>query len=132
MAFPPSTKILIVDDMLTMRKLVLSNLHELGYSDVVEALDGLDAWKKLTESTEQFGLIISDWNMPIMSGLEFLEKCKSDDKYKAIPFVMLTAEAEQFQVLEAVKKGVSNYIIKPFSPNTIKEKLLQAYKKHNR
>jgi len=129
MMFPPNTRVMVIDDMMTMRKLVVNNLRDLGYFNITEAIDGQDAWKKLTESQHAFGLIISDWNMPNLSGLELLQKCKGDDRFKKVPFVMLTAEAEQHQVIAALKGGVSNYIIKPFTPDVLKEKLEQAYKK---
>lgn len=128
MTFPASSHILVVDDMMTMRKLLAASLRELGYQNIEEAEDGEQAWKKILNSTDAFQLIISDWNMPHMSGFQLLQKCKEDQRYQLIPFIMLTAEAEQHQVLEAVRLGVSSYVIKPFTPRILQEKLARAYK----
>lgn len=127
--FDPKTKILILDDMLTMRKIVGKALRDMGFSDITEATDGKDGWEKLSTADTPFQLVISDWNMPNMTGLELLRKVRSDAKYSKIPFVLLTAEAEAGQVAEAVKIGVSNYVLKPFTADQLKTKLEQVYKK---
>lgn len=125
--FDPKTKVLVVDDMLTMRKIVSKILKEIGFTDIQEASDGNDAWEKAKGG--QFGLIISDWNMPNCSGLEFLKRVRSDDKLSKTPFLLVTAEAEQHQVAEAIKSGVDQYVVKPFSHESLKTKLESAYKK---
>ncbi len=125
--FDKNTRVLVVDDMLTMRKIVSKILKEMGYTQITEAVDGADAWEK-TQSGD-FGLIISDWNMPNCSGLEFLKKVRADQKLAKTPFLLVTAEAEQFQVAEAIKSGVDQYVVKPFSPEAFKAKLESAYKK---
>ena len=127
--FAPNTRILIVDDMLTMRKLVKKVCAEIGFADVTEAADGALAWDVLNATTPPIQLVISDWNMPNMSGLDFLKKVRADAKWAKLPFLLVTAEAEQKQVVEAVKAGVTNYVVKPFSADTLKEKLEAAYKK---
>ena len=127
--FDPKTKILIVDDMLTMRKLVVKICKELGFSDLTEATDGAKAWEAISSAEPPFGLVISDWNMPNTTGLDLLKRVRADQRFKKLPFVMVTAEAEQHQILEAVKSGVSNYVIKPFTAETLKEKLELAHKK---
>lgn len=127
--FDPKTKILILDDMLTMRKIVAKALRDMGFSDITEANDGKDGWEKLSSAEPPFQLVISDWNMPNMTGLELLRKVRADGKYAKIPFVLLTAEAEAGQVAEAVKIGVSNYVLKPFTADQLKGKLEQVYKK---
>lgn len=127
--FDLKTKILVVDDMLTMRKIVSKTCKELGFTSLVEAADGALAWAALSAPDAGFGLIISDWNMPNMTGLDFLKKVRADAKLKITPFVMLTAESEAVQVSEALKAGVDNYIIKPFTPDQLKKKLEETHKK---
>lgn len=125
--FKPDTRILIIDDMATVRRVVGKILKELGFTNIQVASDGQQGWNILNAST--IDLVISDWNMPVLSGFELLKKCRADAKYANVPFVLLTAEAETAQVSEALKCGVSNYIIKPFSADMIKTKLEQTYKK---
>lgn len=125
--FDPKTKILIVDDMLTMRKIVTKILRELGFVDITEAVDGQEAWERA--QTGKFGLIISDWNMPRCSGLEFLKRVRADQNLAHTPFLLVTAEAERDQVAEAIKSGVDQYVVKPFSKDGLKTKLEMTYKK---
>lgn len=127
--FDINLKVLVVDDMMTMRKIVKKTLTDIGFKDIVEASDGQKAWETLNTPGANFGLIISDWNMPNMTGLDFLKKVRAEEKWKTIPFLMLTAEAEGHQVAEAVKSGVSNYVLKPFTPETLKEKLEATHKR---
>lgn len=125
--FDPKTKILVVDDMLTMRKIVTKILRELGFSDIDDAQDGNEAWEKAQSGG--YGLIVSDWNMPNCSGLEFLKRVRADEKLKKTPFILVTAEAEGSQVAEAVKSGVDQYVVKPFSKDILKAKLESTFKK---
>lgn len=127
--FDLKTKVLVVDDMLTMRKIVTKNLKELGFTDIIDAADGNLAWTALESSPAPVGLVISDWNMPNCTGLELLKKVRADARFAKLPFVMLTAEAEASQVKEAVLAGATNYILKPFAADTLKVKLEQAHKK---
>ena len=129
MAFHPDIRILVIDDMMSLRKLIVNNLKEFGFTHITEASNGQDAWAKIKDAHHAYELIISDWNMPVFSGLQLLQKCKADEKTKNIPFVMLTAEAEQHQVMEALKLGVSGYIIKPFTAAILKDKLDQVSQK---
>ncbi|MFN4896046.1 MAG: response regulator [Pseudomonadota bacterium] len=117
----PNMKILIVDDFATMRHIVRKSLLALGYHDITEAADGLDALAKLEKAEFQF--IISDWNMPNMMGLEFLKRVRANERYKATPFLMVTAEAKRENVLEAASAGVSQYIVKPFTLEALQEKM---------
>lgn len=126
--FDPSTKLLIVDDMATMRRIVIKSCMELGFQDFVEAADGAVAFEKLEESPN-IGLIICDWNMPNVTGIEFLKKVRTSEPYSKIPFVLLTAESEVSQVKEALEAGVDNYIVKPFTVDILKRKLQDTYKK---
>lgn len=131
--FPANTKILVVDDMLTMRKIVSKGLKDLGMTNIQEASDGNDAWPLIQDAYqkgEPFQLVLSDWNMPVLSGLEFLKRCRSDDRFKQLPFILVTAESEKTQVMEAVQLGVSHYIVKPFNQETLKERLESTFKKH--
>jgi len=125
--FDPKTKVLVVDDMLTMRKIVTKILRELGFTDISEAQDGNEAWEKV--KLGNVGLIISDWNMPNCTGLELLKKVRADQDYSKIPFLLVTAEAEQGQVSEAIRSGVDQYVVKPFSKEGLKAKLELTHKK---
>ncbi len=127
--FDLNTKVLVVDDMLTMRKLVGKVLKELGFKDIIEAKDGAEAWATVSSTNPPFGLVISDWNMPNCTGLDFLKRVRSDSRFIKLPFLMVTAEAEKGQIIEAVQAGVTNYVIKPFTAEILKEKLEVAHKK---
>jgi len=127
--FDPTTKVLVVDDMMTMRKIVVKACKDIGFSDIVEAADGQKAWEALQAATSPIGLVISDWNMPNCTGLDLLKRVRSDGRYKTLPFVLLTAESEGHQVAEAVKSGVDNYIVKPFTPELLQRKLEETHKK---
>ncbi|MCS7164361.1 MAG: response regulator, partial [Thermodesulfovibrio sp.] len=105
----------------TMRRIIKNLLKQLGFENIDEAENGEDALRKL-RSTE-YGLIISDWNMPVMEGIELLRQVRNDPTLKDIPFLMVTAEAEKEKVIEAIKAGVDNYIVKPFTGEVLKEKL---------
>ncbi len=127
--FDPKTRILVIDDMMTMRKLVSKICKELGFTDITEASDGAQGWEAINSANPPFGLIISDWNMPNTTGLDLLKRVRADSRFVKLPFVLVTAEAEQHQVVEAIKAGVSNYVVKPFTAESLKEKLEAAYKK---
>lgn len=126
--FDPKTKILVVDDMATMRKLVKKALTGLSFTDFQEAQDGQQAWTLLNEHPD-VGLIVSDWNMPNCTGLDFLKRVRSDSRFRHLPFVLLTAEGEASQVKEAITAGVDNYVLKPFTQESLAEKLEQVHKK---
>jgi len=131
MAMNANMKILVVDDMSTMRKIVKKMLTDIGFSNISEADDGIPAWKMIEDaiqSNEPFEFVISDWNMPNMSGLDLVAKVRNGEKTKNLPFLMVTAEAEQSNVVIAVKAGVSNFIVKPFSKNTLVEKIGKIFK----
>ncbi len=126
MGLKASIKILVVDDMATMRKIIKNMLTQLGFTNIHEADDGdvaLALIEKNVGLNEPFEFIISDWNMPKMSGLDLIKKIRATDNLKALPFLMVTAEAEQGNVVIAVKAGVSNFIVKPFSAAILKEKV---------
>ena len=132
--FPPTTKTLIVDDMPTIRDLVKSQLKALGIKNVAEAVDG-EAALKLVETAHTggtpFDLIISDWNMPNLTGLDFLRKVRAAEHLKETPFVLLTSESERDQVTEAILAGVSQYVVKPFTAKSFEEKLTSVWNKIN-
>jgi two-component system chemotaxis response regulator CheY len=117
--------ILIVDDFATMRRILKNILRQIGFTNIMEADNGKVALTELKK--EPFDLILCDWNMPEMSGLELLQSLKSDDSLKDIPFVMVTAEAKKENIIEAVKAGVNSYIVKPFTVETISEKLNKVF-----
>jgi two-component system chemotaxis response regulator CheY len=114
-------KVLIVDDFSTMRRIVRNILRQLGHTDVEEAESGREALQMLRQT--QFDFVISDWNMPTMTGLDLLREVRSDPQLKALPFLMVTAESKQENVVEAIKSGVSNYIVKPFTADVLKGKI---------
>lgn len=116
-----SKKVLIVDDFSTMRRILKNILKQIGFTNITEADDGTTAWEELQKNS--FDVIICDWNMPKMSGIDLLKKVRADETYKDIPFLMVTAEAQKQNVIEAVQAGVSNYVVKPFTAESISEKL---------
>ncbi len=121
MPYDPEIRVLIVDDFSTMRRIVRNVLRQLGFNNVVEADDGTTAWEILQREKIEF--IVSDWNMPQMTGIELLRKVRADEKLADTPFLMVTAEAQQENILEAVQAKVSNYIVKPFTADTLKQKI---------
>lgn len=125
MAMDMSMKILIVDDFATMRRIMKNILKQIGFSNITEADDGTTAYEELKKG--QFDMIISDWNMPKMTGLDLLKKVRSDEDLKGLPFLMVTAEAQKQNVIEAVQAGVSNYVVKPFTAEAITEKLEKIF-----
>ncbi|NMM46307.1 response regulator [Rhodospirillaceae bacterium KN72] len=121
MAVDMNMSILIVDDYKTMLRIIRNLLKQLGFNNVDEATDGSDALTKLR--TKEYGLVISDWNMEPMTGLQLLREVRSDDKMRNMPFIMITAESKTENVIAAKEAGVSNYIVKPFNAATLKAKL---------
>jgi two-component system chemotaxis response regulator CheY len=129
--FPPDTRILIVDDYATQRDYLKTELRRMGFQNVIKtAPSGKEAWAIL-EGSVQLGqpiqLVISDWEMPEMTGLELLRAVRADERMKSLPFVLLTAVTQQPMIVEAVRAGVSNYISKPFSPNILQDKLIKVW-----
>ncbi len=125
-------KILVVDDMPTMRKVVIHMLNELNLKNVSQAEDGQEAWSKIVEAhkaSSPYELIISDVNMPKMNGIELLEKVRTTEAFKTLPFLIVTVEDQTYTVMKAVQLGVSNYIVKPFSPSTLKDKIERVFAK---
>jgi two-component system chemotaxis response regulator CheY len=113
--------ILVVDDFSTMRRIVRNILKQLGYENVSEAENGAEAYEMI--KTGDFAFIITDWNMPVMDGLGLLKKLRTDEQTKNLPILMVTAEAEKEKVVAAIQAGVNNYIVKPFTADTLKEKM---------
>ncbi|HEX7504165.1 MAG TPA: response regulator [Syntrophales bacterium] len=126
MSVNKNLKILIVDDFATMRKVIRNLLKQGGFENIVEAEDGVAALKVL--ESQKIDFIISDWNMPNMSGLELLKAVRGSDDLKDLPFLMVTAEALKDNVVAAVKAGVSNYIVKPFTAEVLNEKIEKIVK----
>ena len=114
-------RILVVDDYSTMRRIIRNLLNQLGYADVDEADDGSVALQKMRASN--YNLIISDWNMEPMTGYELLKEVRADEKLRATPFILVTAESKTENVIAARKAGVDNYIVKPFNAATLQQKI---------
>ena len=125
--FDLKMRFLVVDDFSTMRRIVKNILKQLGYENIEEAEDGAQAYSKLKSGSFEF--VVSDWNMPNMDGLELLKKIRSDDELKHLPVLMVTAEAEKDKVITAIQAGVSNYIVKPFTAEVLKEKMDRIFEK---
>lgn len=126
MAVDMSMKVLIVDDYKTMLRIMRNLLRQLGFENVADAIDGTQALEVLRASDEDFGLIISDWNMEPMTGIELLRHVRADEKFKQTPFIMVTAESKSENVIAAKEAGVSNYIVKPFNAGTLKAKMISV------
>lgn len=123
----PKTKFLVVDDFSTMRRIVRNLLKELGYSNVDEAEDGAMALSKL--KSEQFDFVISDWNMPVMDGLDMLKHIRADSALSKVPVLMVTAEAKKENIIAAAQAGANGYVVKPFTAATLDEKLSKIFEK---
>lgn len=128
MADAKNLNFLVVDDMKTMRMIVRSCLKPLGVESIHEADDGDTAWEVLQNNSD-IDVIVSDWNMPRMTGVELLKKCRNNDSWKDVAFLMVTAEQEITQVKEAIQEGVDGYVVKPFNPTSFKERLDLVLKK---
>jgi two-component system chemotaxis response regulator CheY len=131
--FSKNSHILVVDDSLNIRRVVVDSLNRLGFSKVATAEDSNEAFGKLmffADSATPIKLILSDLNMPGPSGLELLKQVRSNEKFKDLPFILVTNESEKGAVIEAASNGVSGYVVKPFNLETLKKRLTEAWKKH--
>lgn len=117
-------KFLVVDDSVTMRRIVSNTLKNLAYDDFVEAADGKEALAKL-QADPTINFVITDWNMPVMTGLELTKAIRSDDKFAKLPILMVTTRGVKEDIVEALQAKVNNYVIKPFTPQILKEKIDQ-------
>lgn len=127
MAANKEMRILVVDDFSTMRRIIKNILRQLGFNNILEADDGSTAWETLNKDKIDF--IISDWNMPKMPGIELLRKVRGSEEFASLPFLMVTAEAQQENIIEAVQAKVSNYIVKPFTAETLGQKIDKIFDK---
>ncbi|ADJ63523.1 MULTISPECIES: chemotaxis response regulator CheY [Herbaspirillum] len=123
----PNTKFLVVDDFSTMRRIVRNLLKELGYTNVDEAEDGVQALQKLR--SDQFDFVVSDWNMPNMDGLTMLQEIRKDPALSKLPVLMVTAEAKKENIVAAAQAGANGYVVKPFTAATLDEKLGKIFEK---
>jgi len=115
-------KLLVVDDSSTMRRIIKNTLARLGYKDILEGADGVEGWNQM-DSNPDIEMLITDWNMPEMNGLELVKKVRADERFTDVPIIMVTTEGGKGEVITALKAGVNNYIVKPFTPQVLKEKL---------
>jgi len=118
-------KVLVVDDFSTMRRILKNILKQIGYSDIEEAEDGNSALVRLRQGG--YGLVVSDWNMPNMTGLDLLKAIRADNALNNMPVLMVTAEAKKENVMDAIKAGVNNYVVKPFTADVLKEKIEKIF-----
>ena len=122
-------KILIVDDFSTMRRIIKNLLRDLGFTDTSEADDGLTALPMLQSGA--FDFLVTDWNMPGMSGIDLLRQVRQDERLKSLPVLMVTAEAKREQIIEAAQAGVNGYVVKPFTAQALKEKIEKIFERVN-
>ena len=115
-------KLLGVDDSSTMRRIIKNTLARLGYDDVLEGENGVEGWEKM-DANGDVKVLITDWNMPEMNGLDLVKKVRADSRFTDIPIIMVTTKGGKAEVITALKAGVNNYIVKPFTPQVLKEKL---------
>jgi len=120
-------KILVVDDFSTMRRIVKNLLRDLGFTNTHEADDGSTAWPMLQSG--DFDFVVTDWNMPGMTGIELLQKIRTDERLKAVPVLMVTAEAKRDQIVAAAQAGVNGYVVKPFTAAALKEKIEKIFER---
>jgi len=121
MGYDKNMRVLVVDDFSTMRRIIKNILRQLGFNNIIEADDGTTAWEVLNKDRIDF--IIADWNMPKMTGIELLRKVRASEEFADLPFLMVTAEGLQENIIKAVQAKVSNYIVKPFTPETLGQKI---------
>jgi two-component system chemotaxis response regulator CheY len=114
-------KILLVDDSNTMRRIEKNTLEKMGYTDIIEAQDGAEAVKRVDAGGIE--LVLMDWNMPNMTGIDALKAIKQNAAHKALPVIMVTSESEKSRIMEAIQAGAANYVVKPFQPETLQEKI---------
>ena len=126
MALDLSMRILVVDDFSTMRRIIKNILKQIGFTNVDEAENGQAALAKIGDGGN-YDFVISDWNMPEMTGIELLRQVRANEATKDLPFLMVTAEAKKENVVEAVKAGVNNYIVKPFTAEVLQEKISKIF-----
>lgn len=122
-----NVKVLVVDDILSMRHIVKRALLEIGFKDIQDAHNGEEGLEKLRAG--EYGLVLLDWNMPVMSGIDMLRAIRADSALNSLPVLMITAEAQAEQIMEAVQAGVSGYLVKPFSTQALQEKLEKIFQK---
>ncbi|AAO55498.1 chemotaxis response regulator CheY [Pseudomonas syringae pv. actinidiae] len=122
-------KILIVDDFSTMRRIIKNLLRDLGFTNTSEADDGLTALPMLQSGA--FDFLVTDWNMPGMTGIDLLRQVRADDRLKSLPVLMVTAEAKREQIIEAAQAGVNGYVVKPFTAQALKEKIEKIFERVN-
>lgn len=120
-------KILVVDDFSTMRRIVKNLLRDLGFTNTHEADDGSTAWPMLQSG--DFDFVVTDWNMPGMTGIELLQKIRADERLKTVPVLMVTAEAKRDQIVAAAQAGVNGYVVKPFTAAALKEKIEKIFER---
>jgi two-component system, chemotaxis family, chemotaxis protein CheY len=114
-------RFLVVDDSSTMRRIIINTLNKLGHMEVVEASNGREGLERLAATPVD--VIITDWNMPEMTGIEFIRSVRANDKLPQVPVLMVTTNAAKDDIVEALRAGVNNYVVKPFTPDTMKEKI---------
>ena len=114
-------KVLFVDDSPTMRRIIMNSLKKIGFSNIIDAENGLDALEKM--ETQEIDLVLTDWNMPEMNGEQFVKELRNNEKYKKLPILMITTRGMKEDVITAVKLGVNGYVVKPFTPEILKGKI---------
>lgn len=127
--FPSDTKILVVDDMLTMRKIISRACTRLGLENITQVSDGAVAWDELSKEDCDIGLVISDWNMPNCTGIDLLHRIRKNNKLSSLPFIMVTAEKERDQISAAVETGVDAFLPKPFTQEDFEAKIRETYER---
>lgn len=125
MSLPLDIKILVVDDFESMRRIVKQVLNDIGFKDITLADDGATALPLLKNG--DFGFLITDWNMPQMEGIDLVKAVRADPRLKGMPILMVTAEAKREQIIQAAQAGVNDYIVKPFTPDTLKAKIEKVF-----
>ena len=124
--FPLTSRILVVDDMLTMRKILTRALNQLGFLNITEAVDGVAGWQAVLTASPPIDVIISDWMMPKSTGMDLLKRVRADRRFKSTPVILLTAESDKAQVIAALSAGATGYVVKPFDVASLREQLEKA------
>lgn len=127
--FPTETKILIVDDMTSVRTVIVEMANSLGFNSISVANDGAEAWQAIQNETPPFDLVVCDLNMPKANGMDLLVRVRSSDRFKGLSFLMISAAFDEAKILKAIKSGSDHYLVKPFNPEELAQKLKLIYEK---
>jgi two-component system chemotaxis response regulator CheY len=129
--FPPTTRILLVEDMASIREIMIETFHSIGFKNIVTCKDGAEAWEQLQNASPPFELVVSDMNMPVSSGLDLLARIRSAERFQNLPFMMISEVSDQSKIIAAIKSGADYYLVKPVEEVSLNVNLKKIFDKRN-